>query len=321
MTARVAAVGGVSIDTTRDPQGTLHAELFGGNAAYAAWGASLWLRPGGSYLVASVGEDFPASWLAAVAGPGVDVSSVATVPGLATARWRMVYQDGDTRGDLPSEELTVGSNDLRAPELGELDPRLSGTEPFLTAVDTVHCCPVEPSVLMNNLAVLKKFDHTVVIDPGEESADWSPDELAEVLASADVFCPSLLDLDPEARRDPVQAAESLGRRGPSTVIVKLGTDGSLVRTGGRTVHVPAVAVNAIDPTGAGDSYCGAFAAALSRFGEPVVAAILAAATASFAVQSRGLLDSLATATSDVHDRAYRLAERAGISLPALDSLS
>ena len=51
-----------------------------------------------------------------------------------------------------------------------------------------------------------------------------------------------------------------------------GAEGVSVTHGGRTVAVPADAVKATDPTGAGDTFAGAFIASLIRSGDPVSAA-------------------------------------------------
>jgi ribokinase len=66
------------------------------------------------------------------------------------------------------------------------------------------------------------------------------------------------------------------------VAVKLGPDGALVwdRATAAPVAVPAVRVAALDPTGAGDSFCGGFLAGLVETGNPVQAARFGVVSAS-----------------------------------------
>ncbi len=47
-------------------------------------------------------------------------------------------------------------------------------------------------------------------------------------------------------------------------MVTLGAGGAVVVTGGSAEHIPAPAVTAVDPTAAGDAFCGGLADALVR---------------------------------------------------------
>jgi sugar/nucleoside kinase (ribokinase family) len=59
-------------------------------------------------------------------------------------------------------------------------------------------------------------------------------------------------------KNPVEAAYSLQRLGPHTVVVKMGAKGALAVTETDIIFEPAFRVNEIDPTGAGDAYDAAF---------------------------------------------------------------
>jgi ribokinase len=85
------------------------------------------------------------------------------------------------------------------------------------------------------------------------------------------------------------------------MVVTLGGDGVLLvgRDGGLT-SVPALPAQAIDTTGAGDAFVGAFACALACGVAPGKAAELACACASTSVGSRG--------TQTSFPRGERLAE-------------
>jgi ribokinase len=71
------------------------------------------------------------------------------------------------------------------------------------------------------------------------------------------------------------AARALLKRGPRIVILTLGERGALLVDEKTTSHVSAVPVNAVDPTGAGDSFIGSLAVFLGE-GVPMRDAILRA---------------------------------------------
>jgi ribokinase len=83
------------------------------------------------------------------------------------------------------------------------------------------------------------------------------------------------------------AARMLLNRGPGTVIVTLGGNGSLAVTAQETLHVPAPIVNALDPSGAGDAFIGALGVFLAE-GLPLHDAVLRAnAVAALSVTRLG----------------------------------
>ncbi|MBX3091304.1 MAG: ribokinase [Cryobacterium sp.] len=92
--------------------------------------------------------------------------------------------------------------------------------------------------------------------------------------------------------DLTTASEKLASR-VANLIVTLGADGSAIYQGaGNVVRIPARNVVAIDTTGAGDTYCGAFAAAISE-GQPIPeAAAFATAAAALSVQALGAVPSI-----------------------------
>lgn len=88
--------------------------------------------------------------------------------------------------------------------------------------------------------------------------------------------------------DPEHAIVEIADRADlHTVVVKLGSRGSLVRQGGETVHVGIRKVLAIDTTGAGDAYAGGFLYAHTRGWDPKTCGQLASAVAAHTVAQIG----------------------------------
>jgi ribokinase len=137
--------------------------------------------------------------------------------------------------------------------------------------------------------------------------------LLDLLGQVDLFLPSRQEATLLFGRDaPEDAARAFAACGPAVVVIKLGADGSVVygpRLEG-PLHVPAVAVDAIDPTGAGDAFCGAFCVSYGqRPGVSLVeAACRATVAASFVVERRGALAVLPFDCSAAEQRLERLTE-------------
>jgi fructokinase len=108
--------------------------------------------------------------------------------------------------------------------------------------------------------------------------------------------------------DQSRAAGEILEYGPQAVIITNGEKGSSMWIGGRSIHVPAIPVNAVDTTGAGDAFVGALLFQLSRSGwpasnlakqlskEPVARDILrfANAAGSIVATRRGAIPSMPT---------------------------
>ena len=74
---------------------------------------------------------------------------------------------------------------------------------------------------------------------------------------------------------------------PSLVALTMGKDGTLVATREARRHIPARVVKALDATGAGDTFDGAFLAEWLRVGDPFSAAAYANAAAALSTQGYG----------------------------------
>jgi len=101
----------------------------------------------------------------------------------------------------------------------------------------------------------------VLLNPAPATAQLAFDRIAAV----DFFVPNqtelaiLTGMPTATEREAVLAARTLLERGMRSVIVTLGADGAVLLEGDETVHIEAVRVQAIDTTGAGDAFIGAFA--------------------------------------------------------------
>ena len=91
-----------------------------------------------------------------------------------------------------------------------------------------------------------------------------------------------------------KAAEVLFAKGVGKMIVTMGSKGSLILDGGKPQSVKARKVEAVDTTGAGDTYCGALCVALSEGKSLKDAAEFASAVSALSVTKMGAQTAMPT---------------------------
>lgn len=199
-------------------------------------------------MVGAVGDDTYGRQLRGVLGDErIDGSRVRSVPGVRTG----VASIGVDAGGANRIVVVPGANALVT-----ADQVPDGPAGVLLA-----SLEVPLHVVAQAFARASESGMTTILNPAP--ATPLPEGL---LADCDVLVPneheaaaltgeSTADL-PGAER----AAMALCARGPRTVVVTLGARGALVVHGGQARHVPAVRVEPVDTTAAGDAFCGVLAA-------------------------------------------------------------
>ena len=146
------------------------------------------------------------------------------------------------------------------------------------------------------VALAKKHGRMVVLNPAP-----APESLPDgVISALDYFTPNETELArisglpagtiPEAEA----AAARLREKGAGTVLATLGEAGALLVNGEGARLVPAVRVEAVDTTAAGDTFCGAFVTALSEGMDEAGAIAFANRAAAISVTRRGAQTSIPT---------------------------
>lgn len=126
---------------------------------------------------------------------------------------------------------------------------------------------------------------TVVILNAAPMATLSP----EVLDAVDVLVVN--EHEAALLRD-ATGTENLTQLIPTVVVTLGGAGAELHVRGSDVVRVAAPRVAVVDSTGAGDTFCGAYAAAVSEGSNPVEAVRFAVAAASLSVQREGAVPSI-----------------------------
>jgi sugar/nucleoside kinase (ribokinase family) len=104
----------------------------------------------------------------------------------------------------------------------------------------------------------RRFGLSTSLDPGfDPSETWAKD-LEETLREVDVFLPNEVELRGLTGTDDVETSLRALDNGKTRVVAKLGREGAAILEGGTLLRVPAIPIEPLDTTGAGDSFNAGF---------------------------------------------------------------
>lgn len=231
-------------------------------------------------MVGAVGEDADGDWmLGLLAVEGIDISGIVRVPEPTGQAFIFVEPNGES-----TIVVSPGANGaLTAAHLEGARERVAHTRCVLVQQEITPEAVARAAELAGNLFVLNPAPARAVS--------------REVLARVDVLVPNRFELAGllgEPVPDDLEgvAKMALALEGPRTVVVTLGSDGCVVAEQGTSTHVPAVPVEPVDATAAGDTFCGALVDALLDGMSTVDAAAWASRVAAVAVGRRGAQESI-----------------------------
>ncbi|MGB3501501.1 MAG: sugar kinase [Mesorhizobium sp.] len=166
---------------------------------------------------------------------------------------------------------------------------------YFSGITLAILTPADRATLLAAIAEARRAGATIAFDPNYRPRLWaSQDEakaaLAEALKVTDIALPTFPDeqmlfgdADDEATSNRLMAA------GVTEIVVKNGADPALIVSDAGRCAVPAIQVEAVDTTGAGDSFNGGYLAARLGGDGPTDAAKKAHRVAAATVQVRGAL--------------------------------
>lgn len=250
------------------------AKVMGGKGQNQAVAAA---RAGAAAVfVAAVGDDaFGAEMRAGLAADGIDFSHVRTMPGASGTA--LIAVDGRGENTIIVEPganaLLVGltAADLQAVRAAAVLV-LQLEIPLETVMEAADAASAAGTTVLLNAAPIRDL----------------PDDL---LARLDILVVNEHEAAQlEAARPDVALTDLV-----PVVVVTLGADGAVLRSrGADEVRALAPSVTAVDATGAGDTFCGALAAALAE-GQDVESAMrFAVVAASLSVEVPGAVPSIPT---------------------------
>jgi sugar/nucleoside kinase (ribokinase family) len=303
LTPDLIVLGQVTIDDVVPASPGPWTRQIGGSGLYAVAGARLWLDPARIALVARVGEDYPFDVETLLRDAGVRCVALSAFAAPHLVEW-LIYESDGTRRSLPrnpelvhigaegalSQAAPPAAHALLQQKLHELAPGALEIPVHWLPAQALHLCPQVGERHGDTLRALQDKVRWISVDPSPYYArSASVAELAQRLKGTTALLASAQDISALLReREPRAAALALQRAGFAEVVIKRGAAPLLLAHGGAVCEIPAVAVEVVDPTGAGDAFCGAYSACRLLGHSPAEAARRGAASAALVVGCRGV---------------------------------
>ncbi len=276
---KLLVVGSVAFDAIETPFGKTD-KILGGAATFIGLAASV-LKTDVS-LVSVVGGDFPQEYLDLLESKDIKTEGIEIIKEGKTFFWSGKYHnDLNTRDTLVTEVNVMENFDPKVPE--------NAKEAEILMLGNLH-----PSIQLSVLDKMQTRPQLVILDTMNFWMDTALDTLLEMIRRTDVITIN----DEEARQlsgeySLVKAAQKIHEMGPTYVIIKKGEHGALLFHEGKIFAIPALPLEDVfDPTGAGDTFAGGFAAHLAKtsdlsFDNMKSALIVGSAMASYTVEEFG----------------------------------
>lgn len=300
---------------TRDyvilPSGKPLLDVPGGNLIYAAAGLTIWEPDSCPGLVARVGEDYPQEWIDSFQSYGLDVSGIRVLPEALDLRSFNVYSDRAyhstedpvthfARLGLPFPKALLG---YRPPSSAMPDSRTQLKATSLRQVDipphyleatAAHLCPLD--YLTHSLlpAVFRQAGFTTItLDPSRgymTPVFWN--DLPSLLTGLTAFLPNedeIRSLFFGRSTDPWEMCEALAAFGVDFIVIKRGEGGQLLYDAASRSRweIPAYPSRVIDPSGAGDAFCGGFLTGYRKTYDPLLAVLHGNIASSLVIEGQG----------------------------------
>lgn len=264
MSAKVVVIGSLNMDlVTRAPRlpkggetliGQSFATVSGGKGANQAVAAA---RLGAQVsMIGCVGNDaYGEALRGALLAEQIDCQAVSTVGGSSGVA--LIVVDDSSQNSIV---IVPGANGaLTAEAIDRFDS-------VIRAADVLICQLEVPDASVGHaLKRGRELGKTVILNPAPVSRPLPSDWYASIdyLIPNESEASALSGLSVDSLESAQAAATRLMAMGAGKVIITLGAQGSLFADGQRFEHFPALVVNAVDTTAAGDTFVGGFAAALA----------------------------------------------------------
>lgn len=287
-------------------------EALGGNALYAAAGARLWYDPARIGVVTRIGRGLPVDVAGLLEGAGLPADGLGRVEAEHLVEW-MLYEEDGSRRSLPRNaalrEATADAGTLRQRYLARLEalsPTAEDIPPTWLPARAVHLAPQVAARHRVSVERLRGRTPFLSVDPSPHYArELDASGLGRLLAGAGALLPSRAEVEHLGTDGDWPALVArLRAAGFAEVVLKLGADGCLVGGpgGGRPEAIPAARAAVADLTGAGDAFCGAYAAGRAVGLPPLEAGRRAVVAAAMVIECAGAPAALALSPAEARRR-------------------
>ena len=291
---KVIVVGTLAFDTIETPYGKVD-RVIGGSAPFASLAAKT--KNVECAVVSIVGNDFPKSYLDLLISKGIDISEVQIEKDGKSFFWSGKYHDNMNKRDTLETQVNV---------LANFDPKIPKN---YTNLDILVLGNLDPKVQLSVISQFEKRPKFTMLDTMNFWMDNTLDNLLKIISKVDLICindEEVIKLS--GCKDYKNGIKKILAMGPKYLIMKKGEYGSTLYSDNLEFFCPSFKVKkVIDPTGAGDSFAGAFAGHLAEsknytFESISSALIYANAVASFCVEKFGIENMLNISKDEIDKR-------------------
>jgi sugar/nucleoside kinase (ribokinase family) len=291
----VLIVGSTALDSIKTPKSE-NPRLLGGSASHASVAASFFSPV---QLIGVVGKDFPKRYVQLYQRHGIDLEGLQILPG-KTFHWSGEY------------EANMNNRRTLLTELGVF-------ETFTPTLPASH--QKTPFVLLANIApalqhhVLNQMQRPkfIAADTMDLWLNIALPDLLKLIKRLDLFVLNDSEAHQLTQEDNMfTALKKIHKMGPSHVIIKKGSHGSILSSPRGFFICPAYPLhNVVDPTGAGDSFVGAIMGYLASARGSVDdnmrrAMIYGSVVASFCCEGFGLMRTTKVKRGEIEKRVKEL---------------
>ena len=275
----LVVVGHLAIDSILSPETVVPRYVLGGPPTYVSFAASQ-LNSKVS-VISKVGEDFPSNYISWLKTEKVDLSGLKIVKGASTTSFFLKYENGKRKLQLKSQAPPIFSEDI----------------PASMTAKAIHVAPIANELSLNIIKKLRAATNTLSLDPqgflrefdkfgNVQLKKWDG---SETLEQVDIYKSSLKEIEIITGVTNLHSAmEQIHNIGPKIVLVTKGIMGSTLFFEGRFHDIPSCKSRVtLDPTGAGDTFIGAFLAEYIRGKDPLWCACVGSTASSFVVEVIG----------------------------------
>ncbi|MFL2610655.1 MAG: PfkB family carbohydrate kinase [Flavobacteriaceae bacterium] len=278
MSKKILVIGTLAFDSIETPS-LKSGIILGGAATYISFAISKISNNFG--IVSVVGGDFPLEYLNRIKTTGADISGVEIVKNKESFFWSGKYHNDINKRTTLETKLGVLEN------FNPIIPE-NFKDSNIVVLGNLH-----PSVQNKSIAQLSGKNQFLILDTMNFWMDNNLEDLNEVISKVNLISINDEEAYLLAKEKSLDGcAHKIIKKGPKYVIIKKGELGAELHSKDEKFSLPSFKIDAVDPTGAGDSFAGGVATYLSRtnsidFNSIKKGLILGTILASFTVEGLG----------------------------------
>ena len=294
-------VGTVAFDSIQTPFGSVNKTL-GGSATYIGIASSYFNNS--SNLISVVGEDFLKKDITLLMNHKINCEGLKVFKNEKTFFWSGRYHKNMNNRDTLETQLNV---------LKKFNPKVPTNYQDCKYLMLAN---LMPSIQLKTIQQLNVRPKLVVTDTMNYWIENSLMDLHNVIGKTDVLIINEEEaLQLTKKQNIINAATTIQKFGPKFIIIKRGEEGAILFYQNMQFECPAYTVKkCVDPTGAGDTFAGAFIGHLNSvdnisFHTMKDAVINASAMASFCVENFGVQNIINISNKSLELRINSLKNR------------